>query len=133
MNDFDSTSPAKDRQLIVDDLHRAYDDAKHGALFPVFLIEAVENEIWRHPRKVGGNTIPAMPLAEFIHRSYPEGLETSVEMIERIIAGNEKAMLAWDVAWSGEPESALDEMRDAWNRAGQQDREAMAVWIGQQR
>ncbi len=49
-----------------------------------------------HPRKLTHNTIPAMPLAEFVKRSYPAGLGASFEIVEKLIAGNERAMLAWD-------------------------------------
>lgn len=87
---------------VVDSLHGMLDSAKHGALFPTFLIEAVESEVWKHPRKLTHNTIPPMPLADFVKRSYPTGLGTGFEMIEKLIAGDERAMLAWDRAVRGE-------------------------------
>ncbi len=43
-----------------------------------------------------------MPLAEFVKRSYPTGLGASFDVIEKLIAGNERAMLAWDKAVRGE-------------------------------
>ena len=93
---------AEIRQKVVDSLHQTLDNAKHGWLFPTFLIEAVENEVWKHPRKLTNNTLPAMPLAEFVKRSYPTGLGTNFDVIEKLIAGNERAMLAWDKAIRGE-------------------------------
>jgi len=93
---------AEIRQKVVDSLHQTLDSTKHGWLFPTFLIEAVENEVWKHPRKLTHNTIPPMPLAEFIKRSYPTGLGASFDVIEKLIAGNERAMLAWDKAVRGE-------------------------------
>ncbi len=93
---------AEIRQKVVDSLHQTLDNAKHGWLFPTFLIEAVENEVWKHPRKLTHNTLPAMPLAEFVKRSYPTGLGVTFEVIEKLIAGNERAMLAWDKAVRGE-------------------------------
>ncbi len=89
---------AEIRQKVVDSLHQTLDSAKHGALFPSFLIEAVENEVWKHPRKLTHNTLPPMPLREFVKRSYPTGLGASFDVIEKLIAGNERAMLAWDKA-----------------------------------
>lgn len=93
---------AEIRQEVVDSLHQTLDSAKHGALFPGFLIEAVENEVWKHPRKLTHNTLPPMPLREFVKRGYPNGLGASFEVIEKLIAGNERAMLAWDKAVRGE-------------------------------
>ncbi len=93
---------AEIRQKVVDSLHQTIDNAKHGWLFPTFLIEAVENEVWMHPRKLTHNMIPPMPLAEFIKRSYPTGLGVNFEIVEKLIAGNERAMLAWDKAVRGE-------------------------------
>ena len=90
------------RQEVVDSLYRTLDSAKHGALFPGFLIEAIENEVWKHPRRLTHNTLSPMPLAEFVKRSYPTGLGASFEMIEKLIAGDERAMLAWDKAVRGE-------------------------------
>jgi hypothetical protein len=93
---------AEIRQEVVDSLYRTLDSTKHGWLFPGFLIEAVKNEVWKHPRKLTHNTLPAMPLADFVKRSYPTGLGSSFDVIEKLIAGNECAMLAWDKAVRGE-------------------------------
>lgn len=93
---------AEIRQEVVDSLYRTLDSAKHAALFPGFIIEAVENEVWKHPRKLTHNTLPAMTLREFVKRGYPNGLGTSFDVIEKLIAGNERAMLAWDKAVRGE-------------------------------
>ncbi len=93
---------AEIRQKVVDSLHQTIDNAKHGWLFPTFLIEAVENEVWMHPRKLTHNMIPPMSLTEFIKRSYPTRLGVSFEIVEKLIAGNERAMLAWDKAVRGE-------------------------------
>ena len=89
---------AEIRQTVVDSLHQTLDSAKHASLFPSFIVEAVENEIWKYPRKLTHNTIPPMPLREFVKLNYPKGLSTSFEMIEKLIAGNERAMAAWDWA-----------------------------------
>ena len=89
---------AEIRQEVVDSLYRTLDSAKHGALFPTFLIEAVENEVWKHPRKLTHNTLPPMSLHEFVKRSYPTGLGASFDLVEKLIAGNERAMLVWDKA-----------------------------------
>lgn len=93
---------AEIRQSVVDSLHQTLDSTKHGWLFPTFLIEAVENEVWKHPRKLTHSIIPPMPLHEFIKRGYPNGLGASFDVIEKLIAGNERAMLAWDKAVRGE-------------------------------
>ncbi len=93
---------AEIRQTVVDSLHQTLDSAKHAALFPSFIVEAVENEIWKHPRKLTHNTLPAMPLREFVKRGYPNGLGTSFDVIEKLIAGDERAMSAWDKAVRGE-------------------------------
>jgi hypothetical protein len=93
---------AEIRQKVVDSLHQTLDSTKHGELFPIFLIEAVENEIWKYPRKLTHGLVPAMPLLEFIKAPYPRGLGTSVSVIEKLISRNEKAMLAWDRAVRGE-------------------------------
>jgi hypothetical protein len=89
---------AEIRQEVVDSLYQTLDSAKHAALFPSFIVEAVENEVWKHPRKLTHNTLPAMTLREFVKRGYPNGLGTSFDVIEKLIAGNERAMLAWDKA-----------------------------------
>ncbi len=44
----------------------------------------------------------AQALGDFVKRSYPTGLGASFEVIEKLIAGNERAMLAWDKAVRGE-------------------------------
>ncbi len=93
---------AEIRQTVVDTLYQTLENAKHGWLFPGFLIEAIENEVWKHPRKLTHNTLPPMPLREFVKRSYPTGLGASFEMIEKLVAGDERAMLAWDKAVRGE-------------------------------
>ena len=93
---------AEIRQTVVDSLHQTLDSAKHAALFPSFIVEAVENEIWKFPRKLTYNTLPPMSLREFVKCGYPNGLGTSFEVIEKLIAGNERAMLAWDKAVRGD-------------------------------
>jgi hypothetical protein len=98
---------AEIRQSVVDSLYQTLDVAKHGWLFPTFLIEAVENEVWKHPRALTHNTVPPMGLADFIKRPYPVGLGTKPEIIARLIVGNEKAMMAWEAA-TGAPRTATD-------------------------
>jgi len=93
---------AEIRQKVVDSLHQTLDSTKHGWLFPTFLVEAVENEVWKHPRRLTHNTVPPMDLREFIRKPYPVGLGTTPEIIEKLIAGNERAMLAWDTVIRGE-------------------------------
>lgn len=92
---------AEIRQKVVDSLHQTLDSTKHGELFPTFLVEAVENEVWKHPRRLTHNTVPPMDLREFIRKPYPVGLGTTPEIIEKLIAGNERAMLAWKRALPG--------------------------------
>lgn len=111
---------AEIRQEVVDSLHRTLESAKHGALFPSFLIEAVENEVWKHPRKLTHNTLPAMALREFVKRGYPNGLGTSFDVIEKLIAGNEHAMLAWDKAVHEEQDAQSAQLSDR----GRAEREA---------
>jgi hypothetical protein len=43
--------------------------AKHGWLFPTFVIEAIENRLWAKPHRLSHNVVPAMTLAEFIKRA----------------------------------------------------------------
>lgn len=109
---------AEIRQQVVDSLYRTLDSAKHGALFSSFLIEAVENEVWKHPRKLTHNTLPPMPLREFVKRGYPNGLGTSFELIEKLIASDGRAMLAWDKAVRGEygAESAAETEKERAKR-----------------
>jgi hypothetical protein len=92
---------AEIRQKVVDSLHQTLDSTKHGELFPTFLVEAVENEVWKHPRRLTHNTVPPMDVRDFVRKPYPVGLGTTVEIIERLIAGNERAMLAWKRALPG--------------------------------
>lgn len=111
---------AEIRQKVVDSLHQTLDSAKHGALFPTFLIEAVENEVWKHPRKLTHNTLPPMALREFVKRGYPNGLGTSFDVIEKLIAGNERAVLAWDTAVCGDQDGQSAQLSDR----GRAEREA---------
>ena len=92
---------AEIRQKVVDSLHQTLDSTKHGELFPTFLVEAVENEVWKHPRRLTHNTVPPMDVRDFVRKPYPVGLGTTVEIIEKLIAGNERAMLAWKRALPG--------------------------------
>ncbi len=103
---------AEIRQKVVDSLHQTLDNAKHGALFPTFLVEAIENEVWKRQRKLTHDTLPAMPLAEFVKRGYPNGLGTSFDVIEKLIAGNERAMLAWDKAVREEQDAQSAQLSD---------------------
>jgi len=93
---------AEIRQKVVDSLHQTLDSTKHGWLFPTFLVEAVENEVWKHPRRLTHNVVPPMELRDFIRKPYPVGLGTTPEIIEKLIAGNERAMLVWDTVTRGE-------------------------------
>jgi len=93
---------AEIRQKVVDSLHQTLDSTKHGWLFPTFLVEAVENEVWKHPRRLTHNVVPPMPLSDFVRKPYPVGLGTTLEIIEKLIAGNERAVLAWDTVTRGE-------------------------------
>jgi len=92
---------AEIRQKVVDSLHQTLDSTKHGELFPTFLVEAVENEVWKHPRRLTHNTVPPMELHDFVRKPYPVGLGSTLEIIEKLIAGNERAMLAWKRALPG--------------------------------
>jgi len=111
---------AEIRQKVVDSLHQTLDNAKHGALFPTFLVEAIENEVWKHPRKLTHNTLSPMTLRDFVKRRYPNGLGTSFDVIEKLIAGNERAMLAWDKAVREEQDAQSAQLSDR----GRAEREA---------
>lgn len=92
---------AEMRQELVDSLHQTLSDAKHGWLFPTFLVKAIENKIWEHERKLINGSVPPMKLQEFVREKYPCGLGTSFEVVEKLIAGHPKAMLAWDQTTRG--------------------------------
>ncbi len=111
---------AEIRQTVVDSLYQTLSSAKHAACFPSFIIEAVENEIWKHPRRLTHNTLPAMTLRDFVKRGYPNGLGTSFDVIEKLIAGNERAVLAWDKAVRSEQDGQSAQLSDR----GRAEREA---------
>ncbi len=111
---------AEIRQEVVDSLYHTLSSAKHAACFPSFIIEAVENEIWKHPRKLTHNTLSPMTLRDFVKRGYPNGLGTSFDVIEKLIAGNERAMLAWDKAVREEQDAQSAQLSDR----GRAEREA---------
>ena len=100
-NDADAQM-AEHRQFLVDNLYRTLDEAKHSSAFPDILIEAIQNEVWAHPRQLSQKMVPPLPLAEFVTTPFPRGLGTTSETVRKLIAGNAAAELAWDRAVRGE-------------------------------
>lgn len=98
------TRAAGARQAIVDQLRLILNSTKAVGSLPMWILLAVEGEIWKHPRQTpdGGGIIPPIDLDQFVTSPYPYGLNTTFEVIEKFIAGNEAAMLAWDRARRGE-------------------------------
>jgi hypothetical protein len=89
------------RQGVLESLHRSIDDASSAEMFPGLLIEAINNEIWAHPRQMAYRLAPPMPLAEFVTTPFPRGLGTTMETVRKLIAGNAQAELHWDRAIRG--------------------------------
>lgn len=84
------------RQEYVDSLQGILNSADHVENFPTILMEAIERELWWKPRRLGAGTIvPGMSVDEFLATPYPRGLGTTRAVVEKLIAGNEAAMLAW--------------------------------------
>jgi hypothetical protein len=90
------------RQRFVEQMHMLIQGQEGGWYFPTILKQALDREIWKHPRSWHGVPYPPMKLLDFVAAPYPEGLATSVGVIEKLIAGDEVAMLAWDKVVRGE-------------------------------
>jgi hypothetical protein len=93
---------AEIRQGVLESLHRSIDDASSAEMFPGLLIEAINNEIWAHPRQMAYKLAPPMPLEEFVTTPFPRGLGTTMRTVRKLIAGNTQAELHWDRAIRGE-------------------------------
>jgi hypothetical protein len=100
------------RQRIVDGLHLCIKDANHTLQFPDIMERAIVNKVWMHNRRVGSMIVPPMKLDEFVAAPYPRGLETTRDVIEKLIAGNAKVMLAWDQAIRGDHGGSHNPNRD---------------------
>lgn len=94
------------RQSVVDGLHKALTSAEFGEFFPQILLEALENRIWAHPRKLAYKIAKPMTLLEFVTTSYPHGLGTTVEIVKKFIARDAKAMSEWEKALEEEKKAA---------------------------
>jgi hypothetical protein len=129
-------------QDVADTLHRSIEDAKSSWLFADWLVEAIANEIWAHPRQLSHSVAPPMPLLEWIKAPYPRGLGTTVGVVKRILAacGDDAAMAAWDNVVREQPggeaalqNGALDRLKADWYRIGRAQRAAITAWIERQR
>lgn len=95
------------RQEYVDTLQGILSSAEHVENFPAILMEGIEREMWWKPRRLGAGTlVPGTDDVDaFLAAPYPKGLGTTRAVVEKLIAGNEAAMLAWERAITRKPGS----------------------------
>lgn len=100
----DPNREAKIRQDVCDSLARQVKNYFDGLeMTPIFVIEAIEKQIWKMERiTAGGTRLEPIGLGEFIRSRYPVGLGSTPERIRQVIAHHPGAVAAWEEALASE-------------------------------
>lgn len=88
---------ARDRQELVDDLHRILNGIADLKTFPETFRYALRDRIWAYPRTLAaGGKVEPMSFRDFVHKRYPEGLGADFATVERLISDEPEIKVLYD-------------------------------------